>query len=176
MSESRDKGRSAGRRAMIALSVFVAGALALFLLDDGQRYLWIKALHVIAVLSWMAGLLYLPRLFIYHCDAQPNSVQAETFSIMERRLFRFIMTPAMILSWVFGLYLAWDVFGFRGGWLHLKLLSVVVLTAAHFYFGRAVGAFAKGTYIGNGRFWRITNEVPTILMIVIVILVVVKPF
>jgi TIGR00701 family protein len=176
MMEQAGKGGSAGRRAAIGLIVFLLGGAALVALDQNSRYLWIKALHVIAVISWMAGLLYMPRLFIYHCDAEPGSVQAATFSIMERRLFRIIMTPAMTLAWVFGIYLAWEGYGFNAGWLHAKLLAVVGLTFAHIYFGRAVGAFEKGIYIGSGRFWRIMNEVPTILMIVVVVLVIVKPF
>lgn len=176
MSGAIDKGSRAGRRAAVGLAVFLLAGAALVMLDEGSRYLWIKALHVIAVISWMAGMLYMPRLFIYHVDAEPGSVQASTFSVMERRLFRIIMTPAMVLSWIFGLYLAWNGYGFAAGWLHLKLLAVVALTVAHIYFGRAVGAFEKGNYIRDGRYWRIMNEVPTVLMIVIVILVVVKPF
>lgn len=176
MSGSVDKGSRAGRRAAVGLIVFLLIGTGLAMLDETSRYLWIKALHVIAVISWMAGLLYMPRLFIYHCDADPGSVQAATFAVMEKRLFRIIMTPAMILSWIFGLYIAWQGYGFVAGWLHAKLLAVFGLTVAHIYFGRAVGSFEKGNYIGNGRFWRIMNEVPTILMIVIVVLVVVKPF
>lgn len=170
------RGGKVARRAIMALVLFLVMAGGLLFLDDSSRYLWIKALHVMAVISWMAGMFYLPRLFIYHCDCDPSSEQARTFSVMEQRLYRIIMNPAMMLAWVFGLYIAWDIYGFRGGWLHAKLAAVVVLTVAHVYFGKAVGAFAKGHYIGNGRFWRMMNEVPTVLMIVIVALVIVKPF
>ena len=163
-------------RAFVAFAVLVAGAIALAMLDAGNRYLWLKALHVIAVISWMAGLLYLPRLFIYHIACPADSAQAATFATMERRLYRFIMTPAMLVSWAAGLTIAYEVYGFSGGWLHAKLAAVVSLTAAHIYFGKAVGAFSKGAYIGTDRYWRILNEVPTILMIAIVVLVVVKPF
>ena len=174
-----DGGKSGSRvalRAGIALTVFVAAAVGLMFMDPGTRYLWIKSLHVIAVISWMAGMLYLPRLFIYHIDSQPESDQARTFSIMEKRLMRIIMTPAMILSWLFGLFIAWDIYGFSGGWLHAKLLAVVLLTATHVYFAKAVTAFEQGRYIKNARFWRLANEIPTILMIFIVIMVIVKPF
>src|ERR1041384_8684182 len=96
-----------------------------------MMYLWIKALHVIAVISWMAGMLYLPRLFVYHCEAQRGSIQSETFKIMERRLLKAIINPAMIVTWVLGLYLAWDGGWFQSGWLHGKLLLVVILSAVH---------------------------------------------
>jgi protoporphyrinogen IX oxidase len=139
-------------------------------------YPWLKALHVVAVISWMAGLLYLPRLFVYHCDAEKGSVQSETFKIMERRLLRAIMNPAMIVSWVLGLWLAWDGFQFSGAWLHLKIILVVLLSAAHGYFAKSVRMFAEDRNERPQRHWRIMNEVPTLLMIVIVISVIVKPF
>jgi putative membrane protein len=138
-------------------------------------YPWVKALHVIAVISWMAGLLYLPRLFVYHCQAEVGSVQSETFKIMERRLLRAIMTPAMIVSWAAGLVLI----TFQGGaigWMHAKLLMVVLMTAVHGAMALWVKAFAQDRNVKPQRFFRIANEVPTLLMIVIVILVIVKPF
>lgn len=169
-------GRRAALRAGIALAVFAGlGALLLFG-DPAVTYPWVKALHVIAVISWMAGLLYMPRLFIYHTDAEKGSAQSETFKVMERRLMNVIMNPAMLLSWLFGLYLAWQVHHFEGGWLHAKLLAVVGLTAAHGYFARAVTAFGRDENNRTPRFWRLMNEVPTLLMIVIVILVIVQPF
>ncbi|WP_312411272.1 CopD family protein, partial [Shinella sp.] len=128
----RQTGEGAGRRARLraaaALAVFavVAGLLVLFPPDD--LYLWIKALHIVAVISWMAGLLYLPRLFVYHTDAPVGSAQSETFKVMEKRLFGTIMRPAMALSWLLGLYLAWSVYGFQGGWLHANLAFVVILS------------------------------------------------
>ncbi|MBP1851852.1 protoporphyrinogen oxidase HemJ [Rhizobium halophytocola] len=176
MAEGKAPGSKAGLRAAIALAVFLLIVAGLVFADESSRYLWVKSLHLIAVISWMAGMFYLPRLFLYHLDSKPDSDQARTFAIMERRLYRIIMNPAMTVAWICGLYLAWEGFGFSGGWLHLKILLALGMTATHIYFGRAVGAFEKGLYIGTGRFWRIANEVPTILMIVIVVLVVVKPF
>lgn len=169
-------GRKAAFRAGIALLLFAGLALLLIVGDPAQTYPWIKALHVIAVISWMAGLFYLPRLFIYHLDAERGSVQSETFKVMERRLFQVIMNPAMVLSWILGLDIAWRVFAFEGGWLHLKLLSVVLLTATHVYLGHAVSRFGRDEPLGTPRFWRLVNEIPTLLMILIVVLVVVKPF
>ena len=145
------------------------------ILGDGA-YLWIKAIHVIAIISWMAGMLYLPRLFIYHCDAEKGSVQSETFKVMEGRLLRIIINPAMIISWVLGLWLAWTGGFFSAPWFHAKLALVLALSAVHGYFSMAVRAFAEDRNDKPPRFWRIVNEVPTILMILIVILVIVKPF
>ena len=139
-------------------------------------YEWIKALHVIAVISWMAGMLYLPRLFVYHCEAEVGSKQSETFKVMERRLLRAIINPAMIVTWLAGLYLAWADIGFRSGWLHAKLLLVMLLSGVHGFFARCVKDFAGDRNPRSQKFYRIINEVPTVLMIMIVILVVVKPF
>lgn len=137
---------------------------------------WIKALHVIAIISWMAGLLYLPRLFVYHVDAQIGSVQSETFKVMERRLMKAIMTPAMVVAWCSGLWLAWVSFGFRGGWLHGKILCVFLMSGVHGHLAAHVRRFAADTNQKPARYFRILNEVPTLLMILIVILVIVKPF
>jgi putative membrane protein len=139
-------------------------------------YDWLKAVHVLAVISWMAGMLYLPRLMVYHVDAAPGSVQSETFKIMERRLLKGIMNPAMIVTWVLGLYLAWAAFGFKGGWLHGKILLVVLLSGVHGYLVGRVRDFAEDRNTKSGRFYRIINEVPAVLMVGIVILVIVKPF
>jgi protoporphyrinogen IX oxidase len=140
-------------------------------------YLWLKALHIIAVISWMAGLLYLPRLMIYHCEAEKGSVQSETFKTMERRLLKAIMTPAMIVSWGLGLYLAFAYVGFKGNvWLHVKFLFVIALSASHSFMARWVRDFAEDRNTRPQRFYRIANEVPTLLMVGIVILAVVKPF
>ena len=179
MSE-RQTGESAGRRARlraaVVLALFVVAGAALVLYPPGDLYLWIKALHIIAVISWMAGLLYLPRLFVYHTDAAAGSAQSETFKVMEQRLYRVIMQPAMGLSWLLGLYLAWSVYGFQGGWLHAKLAFVVLLTGVHHHYGRAVKAFAADQNTRTGRQWRLWNEAPALLMMLIVIMVVVKPF
>jgi len=139
-------------------------------------YLWIKALHVIAVISWMAGMLYLPRLFVYHCEAEQGSTQSETFKVMERRLLRAIINPAMIVTWLAGLYLAWSGGWFAAPWLHGKLFLVLVLSGIHGFFARCVKAFAADQNPHSQKFYRIINEVPTVLMIGIVILVIVKPF
>jgi len=139
-------------------------------------YLWLKAVHIIAVIAWMAGMLYLPRLFVYHCTAEKGSVQSETFKIMERRLLRAIVNPAMVATWAFGLTLAWQGHWFASGWLQAKIALVVVLSAIHGFFARCVKAFAADANRHSQRFYRIINEVPTILMIAIVILAVVKPF
>ena len=139
-------------------------------------YEWIKALHVMAVISWMAGMLYLPRLMVYHAEAQIGSIQSETFKIMERRLLKGIINPAMILTWVLGLYLAWYAFGFKGGWLHAKLLLVVVLSGIHGMLVKHVRNFAADRNVKSPRYFRVLNEIPAVLMVGIVILVIVKPF
>jgi len=139
-------------------------------------YLWIKSLHVISIIAWMAGLLYLPRLFVYHCAAETGSVQSETFKVMERRLLRAIMTPAMILAWITGLVLAWQAGFFVNGWFHLKLTLVLALSASHGYMTRCVRTFAADANQRSHRFYRVLNEIPTLLMLVIVVAVIVKPF
>ena len=140
-------------------------------------YEWIKALHVIAVISWMAGMLYLPRLFVYHCEAEVGSKQSETFKVMERRLLKAIINPAMIVTWLAGLYLAWSGhWFFTSWWIYGKLFLVLVLSGVHGLFVRWVKDFAADRNQRPQKFYRIINEVPTILMIGIVILVVVKPF
>lgn len=139
-------------------------------------YLWIKALHVIAVISWMAGMLYLPRLFVYHCEAEIGSKQSETFKVMEWRLLKVIINPAMIVTWLAGLYLAWLGHWFASPWLHVKLALVLALSAVHGFFSRWVKDFKADRRPRTQKFYRIINEVPTVLMIFIVIMVIVKPF
>ncbi len=173
---SATAGRKARLRAAVALAVFVGLVAVVLHVDPTDAYLWIKALHIIAVISWMAGLLYLPRLFIYHTDAAPGSDKSETFKIMEQRLLKVIMNPAMMISWVLGLYLAWSFYGFSGGWLHAKIGLVILMTITHVYFSRSVRRFARDENTRTARHWRLMNEVPTLFMILIVILVVVKPF
>ena len=138
-------------------------------------HLWIKALHVIAIISWMAGLLYLPRLFVYHAGVGPGP-QSELFKTMERRLLRFIMIPAMLVSWATGLWLGFDGDFFREGWLHAKLLAVIGLTGVHVYDGFLQRAFAENRNTRSSKFYRFYNELPTLLMIAAVIFVIVKPF
>ena len=141
-------------------------------------YPWIKALHIISVVAWMAGLLYLPRLFVYHADAPAGSPMAETFKAMERRLLRAIMNPALIATYVFGGLLAATpgVVDWSAGWIYGKLVLVAVLTAMHYWFARWRREFAADRNRRPARFYRIANEVPTLLLIGIVILVVVQPF
>ena len=163
-------------RASAALAIFAVLAVTLFWVDPVHFYPWLKALHVIAVMSWMAGMLYLPRLFVYHAGTETGSAQSETFKVMERRLLRAIMNPAMTVTWATGLWLAWRGFQLMGGWLHVKIAMVVILSAAHGYFSASVRRFGEDRNNRPARHWRIMNEVPTVLMIVIVIMVIVKPF
>ncbi len=144
-------------------------------------YEWIKAFHIIAVIAWMAGMLYLPRLFVYHCAAEKGSVQSETFKVMERRLLRAIINPAMVATWVFGLWLAWlgpdSRYGwFASGWLWAKIILVLGLSAVHGLLARWRKDFAQNRNQHSQKFYRIINEVPTLLMILIVLVVVLKPF
>lgn len=142
-----------------------------------MAYFWLKSLHVISIIAWMAGLLYLPRLFVYHTDVDPKSPTSELFKVMERRLERAIMTPAMIASWLFGiLVIATQPDFLSQGWLHAKLLLVVGLTATHVFLMRCRRDFAENRNHRPQKFYRFVNEVPTLLMIGIVIIVIVKPF
>lgn len=164
------------KRMVIGIAVLVVLTALLYFVAGEGFYPWAKAIHVIAVIAWMAGMLYLPRLFVYHADAEQGSVQSETFKVMERRLLRGIINPAMIVTWVFGLWMAWKIFHFEGGWLHAKIALVLVLSGLHGYLAAAVRKFAEDKNEKPARHWRIVNEIPTLLMIVIVILVIVKPF
>ena len=139
-------------------------------------YLWLKAFHVIAIIAWMAGMLYLPRLFVYHSETPKGSIQSDTFKIMERRLLKAIINPAMIVVWVLGLYLVWDGGWYTSGWLHAKVLLVLILSGFHGFLSRLVKDFAADRNARPARFYRMINEVPTVFMIGIVILVIVKPF
>ena len=138
--------------------------------------LWLKALHIIAVIAWMAGLLYLPRLFVYHCQARPGSEQAETFKLMEQRLLRQIMNPAMVVVWLTGPLLAWQLGVYGDRWLMGKVVLVVLLTGYHHALGRWRKDFAADRNRRSQRFYRIVNEVPSLLIVGIVVLVVLKPF
>lgn len=169
-------GTSPAIRAVVSLLIVAAAAGLLFWIDPVSLYPWVKALHIIAVISWMAGMLYLPRLFVYHAEAGVGSDKSETFKFMERRLLRAIINPAMMATWVLGLWLAWRGFGFMGGWLHAKIALVLALSGVHGYLSASVRRFAEDRNDRPARHWRIVNEVPTLLMIAIVVLVVVKPF
>ena len=138
--------------------------------------LWLKALHIVAVISWMAGLLYLPRLFVYHVKARSGAEPAATLAVMELRLVRVIMDPAMIAVWLTGPLLAWQLGVLREGWLHMKLALVVALTVFHYLLGLWRKDLASGRNRYSEKFYRLINEIPTLAMIAIVILVVVKPF
>ncbi len=141
-------------------------------------YPWVKALHVIAVIAWMAGLLYLPRLFVYHCEVPRGSVESERFKVMERRLLKQIMTPAMIAVWVFGLMLVATpgVVDWSAGWWHVKLLLVILMSGFQGGLSRWRRDFLEDRNTRSQRFYRIANEIPTVLMVIIVIMVIVKPF
>lgn len=142
-----------------------------------MAYLWLKAFHIIAVVAWMAGLFYLPRLMVYHRRTAVGSETSEIFKTMERRLLKAIMYPAMGLSWLLGLSLIWitDAFASLSLWLVVKLAAVVAMTVFHLWLGRLVQAFAEDERPRDERFFRLINEIPTVLLIVIVIMAVVKP-
>ncbi len=145
---------------------------------SGDVYLWIKAVHTIAVISWMAGLLYLPRLFVYHAEATVGSELSETLKIMERRLLRAIMNPAMLVSLVLGIVLVLNMgdAAWESGWLHGKLLLVVGLLVMHMLMSRWRRDFEADSNTRSHKFYRVANEIPTVMMIGIVILVIVQPF
>ena len=140
-------------------------------------YLFFKSLHLIAVISWMAGLLYLPRIFVYHVENFEKNQATEIFEIMERKLYNYIMRPAMILSWLFGIILIWinglESFGYL--WLQLKILFVIVLTIYHEYLGKCMRLLKTKENTKTAKFYRIINEIPTILLILIVFIVIFKP-
>jgi protoporphyrinogen IX oxidase len=139
-------------------------------------YLWLKALHIVAVIAWMAGMLYLPRLFVYHSSAKPGSELSETFKVMERRLLNVIMMPAMIVTWIVGIVLVFQGQWLGAGWFHAKFVLVVLTTVLHGLFAHWVNEFSLDRNRHSQKTYRIINELPTLLLIVIVVLVVVKPF
>ncbi|MGA0596996.1 protoporphyrinogen oxidase HemJ [Enterovirga sp. CN4-39] len=139
-------------------------------------YPTLKSLHIISLVAWMAGMFYLPRLFVYHVDAPAGSPQSETFKVMERRLLKAIINPAMVSTWVFGLWLAWEIGAFRDGWMHAKLVFVLILSGLHGVLVRRMREFAEDRNTRSARYYRIINEVPTLCLIAIVVLVVFKPF
>jgi protoporphyrinogen IX oxidase len=141
-----------------------------------NNILWIKAFHVISVIAWMAGMFYLPRLFVYHTETVPGSPESERFKVMERRLLKAIITPAMIATWVFGLTLLWQTGDYHLHWMHAKLALVLVMSGVHGYLAGRVKAFAQDRNDKPARFYRILNEIPPLLMVFIVILVIVRPF
>ena len=169
-------GQTVAMRAGVALAITAIAAALMMLIFGDAAYLWIKAFHVIAIIAWMAGMLYLPRLFVYHADVPLGSPQSETFKVMEARLLNIITTPAMVVAWVLGLWLAWRSGFWSAPWLHAKLALVLALSGLHGYLSAATRAFREDRNTKAARHWRIVNEIPTVLMIGIVILVIVKPF
>jgi putative membrane protein len=163
-------------RVVIGIAVPFAATGLLVWWNPAGLYPWLKALHVIAVIAWMAGMLYLPRLFVYHCEAEPGSKQSETFKVMERRLFRAIINPAMVVTWAVGAWLVWEGGFLHSHWMHVKLLLVLAMSGLHGFLSRWLRDFAADRNRHSQKFYRIINEVPTLLMIGIVILVIVKPF
>jgi putative membrane protein len=146
------------------------------LLESPDLYLWLKAFHVIAVIAWMAGMLYLPRLFVYHCETAPGSAESERFKLMERKLLRVIVNPSMIAVWLVGIALALLSHAYAERWLQLKFVLVLGMSGLHGMFSRWVKDFARDANTRTQRFYRIVNELPTLLLVAIVILAVVKPF
>ena len=139
-------------------------------------YLWVQSLHVLAIIAWMAGMLYLPRLFVYHPQARPGMPDSERVKVMERKLYRAIMNPAMIAVWILGPLLAWLTGAYTDRWLQAKFVLVIALTVAHHLFGRWRKDFERDHNSRPAKFYRIWNEVPAVLMVLIVILVIVQPF
>lgn len=163
-------------RAGVALAVTALGIAAAALFFGDAAYMWLKAAHVVAIISWMAGMLYLPRLFVYHCEATAGSELSETLKIMERRLLRVIINPAMALAWILGLWLAWRGGFLMAGWFHAKLAFVILLSGFHGFLSASVRRFAADANTVPVSRWRLLNEVPAVLMVAIVVLVIVKPF
>jgi len=142
----------------------------------GDLYLWLKSLHIFAVIAWMAGMLYLPRLFVYHADAAVGSKESETFKVMERRLLRGIMNPAMIVVWIVGLWMAVSGGWMVAGWMHAKLALVLVMSAVHGLYSKWRKDFEADRNTRSASYYRIWNEVPAVILIAIIVLVVIKPF
>lgn len=170
------EGRKARTKALISILVVVLLAMAAWWFQPDWLYGWLKVLHIVAVISWMVGLFYLPRLFVYHADSASSGEPAATFVVMEQRLVKVIMNPAMMVSWIVGLWLAWSGFGFLGAWLWIKIAAVVGLTVFHVFLSRSARKFAGGENTMTARQWRMANEIPTVLMIIVVIMVIIKPF
>jgi putative membrane protein len=167
---------SPAARAVLSLVVTAVAAGVLIFGAGADAYLWVKAFHVIAVIAWLAGMLYLPRLFVYHADVPVGSPQSETFKVMEGRLLNVITSPAMVVAWVLGIWLVWQSGYWAAPWFHAKLACVLALSGLHGYLSAATRAFREDRNTKPARHWRIVNEIPTVLMIAIVILVIVKPF
>jgi putative membrane protein len=166
-------------RAGLALAVTVGLTAAVIAIFGNAAYLWVKAVHVMAIIAWMAGMLYLPRLFVYHWGTKPGSEASELFKVMEHKLLRIIINPAMIATWVLGLWLAMITNAFdpvNGGWLHAKLALVICMQVVHAMLARYRKAFVRDERPKSERYFRVLNEVPALLMVGIVLLAVLRPF
>ncbi|GJL86262.1 MAG: membrane protein [Micavibrio sp.] len=142
-----------------------------------QHYDWLRALHIISIIAWMAGMLYLPRLFVYHTEAENGSNKSATFKTMEKRLLKVIMNPAMIAAWLFGGLMFWANPALMSEpWMHVKLLGVILMTGLHHAYGKWVKIFAADENVREAKFYRIMNEIPAGIMVVIVIMAVAEPF
>ena len=172
------QSRTAAIRAAIALGLTAALTALLIYGVDARFYDWMKALHVMAIIAWMAGMFYLPRLFVYHCQVPAGSAQSELFKVMERRLLRAIMNPAMIWTWTFGvlLVLTPGIVDWKAGWWHGKMLGLIIMTVLHHDLALARKKFARDANTRSERAWRLLNEVPTLALILIVVMVIAKPF
>lgn len=146
----------------------------LFYFDSAKEHLWVKAVHVLSIISWMAGMLYLPRLFVYHSMVGADSSQSETFKIMEQRLLWYILNPGMLVSWITGLWMSGTAYHFHGGWLHIKLSVVLILSLFHAFLAESTYRFVTDSNRFSEKTWRLLNEVPTFLMIIAVIVVIIK--
>jgi protoporphyrinogen IX oxidase len=170
------EGRFGAIRAIVSLAITTILFAALLLWWPTRLYRWMLALHVMAVIAWMAGMFYLPRLFVYHCGAEPGSKQSETFKVMERRLLTQIINPAMIVAWAAGIWLIVAAGLIHAGWLQAKLVFVLLLSGFHGMLAAYVRDFAADRNRHSEGYYRVINEVPTVLMIAIVVLAIVKPF
>lgn len=170
------EGRFRAIRAIVSLAITTILFAALLLWWPTRLYRWMLALHVMAVIAWMAGMFYLPRLFVYHCGAEPGSKQSETFKVMERRLLTQIINPAMIVAWAAGIWLIVTAGLIHAGWLQAKLVLVLLLSGFHGMLAAYVRDFAADRNRHSEGYYRVINEVPTVLMIAIVVLAIVKPF
>jgi putative membrane protein len=170
------EARTRAVRAIVSLVITAALIAGLVWLLPERFYRWVLAFHVMAVIAWMAGMFYLPRLFVYHCGAEPGSKQSETFKLMEHRLLTQIINPAMVATWAAGVWLMLTHDLIHAGWMQAKLVFVVLLSGYHGMLAAYVRHFAADGNPHSERYYRIINEVPTVLMIAIVILAIVKPF
>lgn len=173
---SSASGRRAAIRAFASIAILVLVIIGLIFANPVDLFLWVKAAHLIAVIAWLAGMLYLPRLFVYHCDAEKGSVQSETFKVMERRLLTVIINPAMIMTWALGAWLVYALYPIPGWWIWVKIAAVLVISGVHGSYSKAVRLFAEDRNDKSPRYWRMMNEVPTLMLIVAVVMVIVKPF